>query len=63
MNISMTSVEVALGLIRIMLKGLASIDESDYFIPNRLTATIIPISSYKTVTVIADVHQGLGKVD
>src|ERR671919_883497 len=44
------------------VKGFASIDESDLLLlPDRLTATLTPISSYKTVTVIADVHRGFGQ--
>src|ERR671919_1413978 len=44
------------------VKGFASIDESDLLLlPDRVTATLSPISSYKTVTVIADVHRGFGQ--
>ena len=51
-----------IGLDGSSVKGFASIDESDLLlIPDRLTATITPISSYKTVTVIADVHRGFGQ--
>ena len=51
-----------IGLDGSSVKGFASIDESDLLlIPDRLTATLTPISSYKTVTVIADVHRGFGQ--
>ena len=51
-----------IGLDGSSVKGFASIDESDLLLlPDRLTATLTPISSYKTVTVIADVHRGFGQ--
>src|ERR687889_462212 len=51
-----------IGLDGSSVKGFADIDESDLLlIPDRLTATLTPISSYKTVTVIADVHRGFGQ--
>ena len=51
-----------IGLDGSSVKGFASIDESDLLlVPDRLTATLSPISSYKTVTVIADVHRGFGQ--
>ena len=51
-----------IGLDGSSVKGFASIDESDLLLlPDRLTATLSPISSYKTVTVIADVHRGFGQ--
>src|SRR5215212_3855500 len=51
-----------IGLDGSSVKGFADIDESDLLlIPDRLTATLTPISSYTTVTVIADVHRGFGQ--
>jgi glutamine synthetase len=51
-----------IGLDGSSVKGFASIDESDLLlIPDRLTATLTPISSYKTVSVIADVYRGFGQ--
>ena len=51
-----------IGLDGSSVKGFASIDESDLLLlPDRVTATLTPISSYKTVTVIADVHRGFGQ--
>src|SRR5919108_3867350 len=51
-----------IGLDGSSVKGFASIDESDLLlIPDRLTATLTPLSSYKTVTVIADIHRGFGQ--
>src|SRR5918995_1292424 len=51
-----------IGLDGSSVKGFATIDESDLLLlPDRVTATLTPISSYKTVTVIADVHRGFGQ--
>jgi glutamine synthetase len=51
-----------IGLDGSSVKGFASIDESDLLlIPDRSTARLTPLSSYKTITVIADIHRGFGQ--
>jgi glutamine synthetase len=51
-----------IGLDGSSVKGFATIDESDLLLlPDRVTATLSPISNYKTVTVIADIHRGFGQ--